>query len=50
VHELHEKINNKVAQNNANYKLRADVRNKLKTFNVGDVKSCMLVVLIYFKS
>ena len=37
VHELHEKINDKVAQNNANYMLRADVKNKLKTFNVCDV-------------
>jgi len=33
VHKLHKKISDKVNQNNANYNLRADVRN-----NVGDVK------------
>ena len=37
MHELHEEISNKVAQNNANYTLRTDVWNKLKTFNNGDV-------------
>ena len=37
VHELHEKISDKVAQNNANYTIRTYVRNILKTFYVGDV-------------
>ena len=37
IHELHEEINNKVVQNNANHEMLADDRNKLKTFNVGDV-------------
>ena len=36
-HELHKKISDKIARNNANYELRADVRKRLKTFNVGDV-------------
>ena len=27
---------NKIVQSNANYKLQADVRKRLKTFNVGD--------------
>ena len=37
MHELHKKISDKVAQNNANYMLRANVRNRFKTFNIGDV-------------
>ena len=37
MHELHEEISDKVAQNNVNYMLQTDVRNILKTFNVGDV-------------
>jgi len=37
MHELQEKINDKVAQNNVNHEMRADDRNKLKTFNIGDV-------------
>ena len=32
------KISDKIARNNANYELRAYVKNILKTFNVGDVK------------
>jgi len=38
MHELHKKISDKVAQNNINYKLRADIKNKLKTFNFSGVK------------
>jgi len=34
VHKLHKKISDKIARNNANYELRADVKDKLKTFNV----------------
>jgi len=34
VHNLHKKVINKIAQSNANYKLWADVRKRLKTFNV----------------
>jgi len=36
VHDLHKEVMNKLAQSNANYKLRADVRKRLKTFNIGD--------------
>ena len=36
--ELHKKISDKAAQNNTNYKLWSDIRNILKTFNVGDAK------------
>jgi len=51
MHKLHKKIGDKVAQNNVNYKLRVDIRNRLKTFNIsGVVKSCMLVVVTHFKS
>jgi len=35
-HKLHKKISDKITQNNANYKLRIDVRKWFKTFNVGD--------------
>ena len=38
MHEVHKKISDRIAQNNVHYKLRADVRIRLKTFNVGDVK------------
>ena len=37
VHELYKKISDKVAKNNANHEMQADDRNKLKTFNVGDI-------------
>ena len=37
MHELHEKIGGKITQNNANYTLRTDVRNRPIFFNVGDV-------------
>ena len=36
VHDLHKEVMDKIAQSNANYKLRADVRKRFKTFNVGD--------------
>jgi len=36
-HKLHKKVNNKMVQNNVKYKLRIDVRNIFKTFNIGDV-------------
>ena len=36
VHDLHKEIMDKIAQSSANYKLRNDVRKKLKTFNVGE--------------
>jgi len=38
VHETHEKISNKVAQNNVNHEILADPKNILKTFYIGDVK------------
>ena len=37
VHELHKEIIDRIAQSNANYKLRADVRKQIKTLNVGDL-------------
>jgi len=37
VHEFHKQISDKIALNNANNVLRADVRNILETFNVGEV-------------
>ena len=36
MHELHKEINDRIAQNNTNYKLQGGVRKRLKTFNVGD--------------
>ena len=36
VHDLHKKVMNKTAQSNGNYKLRANVRKRVKTFNVGN--------------
>jgi len=36
VHDLHKEVMDKIVQNNAKYKLRADVRKRLITFNVGD--------------
>jgi len=36
MHKLH-KINDKIARN-TNYELRADIKNTLKTFTVGDIK------------
>jgi len=51
VHESQEKITDKVAQNNINYEMRADGRNRLSNFNIGDVvNNYILVVLIHFKS
>ena len=36
VRDLHKKVMDKIVQSNTNYKLRADIRKRLKTFNVGD--------------
>ena len=36
VHKLYKKINDKITRNNANCKLRMDVRKRYKTFNVDD--------------
>lgn len=36
MHKLHKEICDKIEHNNVNYKLRADLRMKFKTFNVGD--------------
>jgi len=36
VHKPHKEISDEIEQNNANYKLRVDIRKKYKTFNVGD--------------
>jgi len=35
MHELHKVISDKIKQSNFDYKLRADVRRKFKTFNIG---------------
>ena len=37
VHESHEVISDKLAQNNANHEMRVDDTNRLKTFNVGNI-------------
>jgi len=37
MHELLKEISDKIARNNANYELRADVRNILNFFNAGEV-------------
>ena len=34
----HDEISNKFAQNNTNHGIRADDRNRLNNFNVGDVQ------------
>ena len=47
-HNLHKEVMHKIAQNNANYDIRIDIRKLFKTFNIGDV--ILLVVLIHFKS
>ena len=36
-HDLHKEVMDKIAQNNANYEIRIDIRKLFKTFNVGDV-------------
>jgi hypothetical protein len=36
IHDLHKEISNRIAQNNTNYKIRADLRRRFKEFNVGD--------------
>jgi len=36
-HNLHKEVMNKIAQNNANYDIRIDIRKLFKTFNIGDV-------------
>jgi len=36
VHDLHKEVMDKIVQSNANYKLRANVRKRLKISNVGD--------------
>ena len=36
-HDLHKEVMDKIAQNNANYKIRIDIRKLFKTINVGDV-------------
>ena len=38
VHTSHEEISDKIAQNNANHEIRADDKNRLNTFNIGDVQ------------
>jgi len=37
MYDLHKEISNKTEESNIDYKLRADVRKKFKTFNVGDI-------------
>ena len=36
-HDLHKEVMDEIAQHNANYEMRIDVRKLFKTFNVGDV-------------
>jgi len=50
VHEQSTEISDKIARNNANHGIRADDRNRLNTFNVGDiVPKLHACVLIHFK-
>ena len=37
VHEQPTEISDKITQNNANYEIRTDDRNRLNTFNIGDI-------------
>ena len=37
MHELHKVISDKIKQSNFDYKLRADVRRKFKTFDINDL-------------
>ena len=37
MHELHKIISDKIKQSNFDYKLRADVRRKFNTFDIGDL-------------
>jgi len=37
VHTSHDELSYKIAQNNVNHEIQTDDRNKLKTFNVGEV-------------
>ena len=36
-HDLHKEVMNKIAQNNANYEIRIDIKKIVKIFNIGDV-------------
>jgi len=36
MHKLHKEISDRIAQNNANYKLLATIRKRFKIFNVGN--------------
>jgi len=36
-HDLHKEVMDEIAQHNANYEMRIDVRKLFKTFNIGDV-------------
>jgi len=50
MHKLLKKINDKITQNNTNYKLRIDVRKWFKTFNVGnDLHACSTGLLQILK-
>ena len=64
VHDLHKEVMDKIAQSNASYKLRANVRKRFKIFNVGEyvnvrnhperfplgtVKKLHVVVLVHFR-
>ena len=45
MHTLHKDISDEIEHSNTNYKLRADIRKKIKTFNVGNY----VMVRIYLK-
>jgi len=36
MHKLNKETNDWIAENNASYKLQADVKKRLKNFNIGD--------------
>ena len=50
VHEQPMEIGDKIAQNDANHKIRADDKNGLNTLMLVMFQNCLLVILIHFKS
>ena len=46
LHDLHKKINNKINQSNATFKVRANLHQKVKRFKVGDY----MIAQIYLNS
>ena len=49
MYELHKRISDKIARDNANYKLQADIGKNLKLLMLVMLNSCMHVVLDLLK-